>query len=153
MYQSYLKHWKQNPAACRKTALKVLQFSTQCSNSMSTTLTDSRAPTISHSYASVQSLSYIRYHHHIYQPVRCWHLLSHCTLYHMICGRKLELTNFKSILCTKLAMRNNCMLYKAVFLDVPLNRMWNSLPIEVVTVNNVDDFKTKLLHTCTQLHS
>jgi len=32
-------------------------------------------------------------------------------------------------------------------------RMWNSLPIEVVTVNNVDDFKTKLLHTCTQLHS
>ena len=31
-------------------------------------------------------------------------------------------------------------------------RMWNSLPIEVVTVENVDDFKTKLC-TCTHLHS
>ena len=27
-----------------------------------------------------------------------------------------------------------------------------SLPIEVATMNNVDDFKTKLLCTCTHLH-
>jgi len=32
-------------------------------------------------------------------------------------------------------------------------RMWNSFPIEVIAMKNVDDFKTKLLCTCTHLHS
>ena len=31
-------------------------------------------------------------------------------------------------------------------------RMWNSLPIEIVSMNNVDNFKSKLC-TCTHLHS
>ena len=31
--------------------------------------------------------------------------------------------------------------------------MWNSLPIKVVTMKNVDDFKAKLLCTCIHLHS
>ena len=41
--------------------------------------------------------------------------------------------------------------YKHSFLPSVI-RMWNSLPIEVVAMKNVNDFKTKLC-TCTHLHS
>ena len=48
-----------------------------------------------------------------------------------------------------ISTRVNC--YHHSFLPSTI-RFWNSLPIKVVAVKNVDDFQTKL-HTCTFTHS
>ena len=71
------------------------------------------------------------------------------TMFHKIINYMTFLTTYNHHLQQHTAIIRGLSPESTLTISPFLIRMWNSLPIKVVTVENVDDFKT----TCTHLHS